>query len=258
MSFIINILEDIELWVVNRLLAEKNSDVTEKLELLERKQESLNYQKTDLIFLTKKGFELNVNNNSWVKTETFDYGKYPGRYRIEISFPSEYPKTPPIIKAFPLGSINYTSHILSGNRVCIAQYKGSDQPNSYWKKNMNAKGALLLAYHVLTDEISSKKIRDVKSELSEKQERIAKQVEGMSEKLKDTIFESLMQVMTYQEFMDWYRRKYADDTDLENCNTWLQVSEVYKGFKPQAKNALIKLYNAEKEKYEALQNESGK
>lgn len=109
-------------------------------------------QRTDLIYLVKRGYEYQKDRDVWVKIERYEQCKYPGRYRLEVFFPSSYPESPPNIYAYPLGSGEYSEHILEHNMVCVAS-KNDYRPNSYWKSTMNAKGALILAEHVITGEL---------------------------------------------------------------------------------------------------------
>jgi len=154
MGFITNALEDYESFLVKIMMNKRLLEVRMEEDKLRELQQSLDYRKTDVIFLTQKGFEYNKGREEFIKVEDFKHGMFPGKYRIKIKFPNDYPRFPPDIYCIPLHSRKVSQHILNriSGRICVSQHKHGS-PGSYWKSNMNAKGALILAYHLITNEI---------------------------------------------------------------------------------------------------------
>jgi len=185
----------------------------------------------EYIFLIKNGFEYSDKENFFVKTEKIDYGKYPGSYKIEVVIPKEYPNKPPKIYCHPLYNLkNYSGHILDSHLVCIASY-GRERPSSYWKKTMNVKTALLLAYQVITGELEKVMIF--------KRNNIT---------IKGTVFEDLKNIISTNEFLNHFKSDldFEPLTKNEKPYTWEEVAYLCKDKPMNLKKRIINFYNSKK------------
>ena len=226
MGFISNLIEDFEGFLL-RKIAEGRMPAIERreTELLELKS-SINYRRTDLTYLVQKGFTYSKIGDVWSKEEYIKHGKYPGRYRITIQFPDEYPARPADIRVYPKDKNRiYSNHISSGSgKVCVANRKHGSA-NSYWKSHMNVKGALQLVYHLITDEINQKYKTKERKKVS----------------LKGTIFEDLKKVVTKKELI----KEFMKPKNIKVYETWKWEEIAYKVSKLSrtTKTDLVKYYN---------------
>jgi len=223
MGFVSNVLEDVDSWLSTKMSKDKLGSLHKKETELLALKESLEYRQTDLIYLVEKGFKYNKRKDLWDKIEDIRDGKFPGKYHFFVKFPKSYPKQHPIIDAKPLHNGKISSHIKPNGKMCVAN-KEHGLPNTYWKQNMNIKGALLLARHLITDEIHTPKIK-----------------RRIKAKIKGTIFEDLAKQNHKKEFIKFFRDKTIDITWK-----WDEIAYIYKKADMNVKRNLIKFYNKEK------------
>lgn len=221
MGSLANTLEDFESFLTECLNKDEHSAIREAGVKLKMQQKSFEYRKADLVDLILDGFMYNKAKNEFTKTEDIDWGKYPGKYKISVWFPEDYPKSPPQIRFKPLFTGQYSSHILSGSRVCIARKEHGD-PDTYWKSNMNARAAVRLAYFVITEEIERKKDR--------------KQIP-----IEGNIYKDLMKVVTKEEYIKEFIKPKAKEVD--NSYSWGELAYVTSQFKTTDKGLLVEYYN---------------
>jgi len=226
MGFVANVLEDVDTWLSTKMSKDRNSALYKKETELLALKDSLNYRQTDLIYLVEKGFKYDKKRDEWNKIENIKDGKFPGRYHFFIKFPKNYPKTHPEIKAKPLHNGSVSSHILRGNYICVSKHEHG-RPNTYWKQNMNIKGALLLARHLITDETHARKITKKKTN-----------IEG-------TIFEDISKIKNQSKCKKDFI-KYFKDNRIELNWSWEEIAYVYKKSDMNVKRELIKFYTKEK------------
>ena len=140
MGALSNLLEDVETFLGETLAENKFKELDRSEDELKALQASLDYRRTDYVFLVQKGYQYDKTNDLWWKEEKIDYGKFPGSYKFSVQFPDDYPKSIPVVRVKPLGSFEHSEHILDSRtgRICVA-HKNGHQPDSYWKNNMNAK-----------------------------------------------------------------------------------------------------------------------
>lgn len=226
MSFVDNLLEDLEQYLIANLNQNKVDMLREQEQRLAALKSSYDYRRTDLIYLAKEGFDYDKRKDTWTKNVHIDYGRYPGDYAITIKFPQDYPQIPPRIYFMPGPNVkNYSEHLMHRGEVCIAS-KMHGMPNSYWKKYMNIKGALRLAYNAVTDDLADVKIP--------------------SEPIKGTIFEDLSKVVKKEEFIVEFILPLFSDTQINSGYTWEQIAAVLKKTTPETKKAMIAYYNLKK------------
>jgi len=231
MGFVTNVMEDFENFLVVTLNEKQYSDMHKQEEKLLVLKASIDYRQTDIIYLMKEGYEYSKGTDMWSKKINFDYGKFPGEYRVSIKFPYDYPKKHPTIYCVPLfegkSGKDYSSHLDLGNggSVCIAG-PSNHNPNSYWKSYMNAKGALLLAYHLITDEIS-------RNEGSRKEIP----VEG-------TVIGEIMKVVDKEVFIKEFLKPHK--VKVDKSWTWGEIAHKTSKLSKTATDDLIKYYNKKK------------
>lgn len=227
MGFIGNVLEDAESFLVTSLNEKKLAGIQQKEGRLRAAETALEYRKTDIVYLMQQGFEYNKNSDKFIRTENIDYGKFPGRYRITVRFPPNYPQTPPDIRFKPLDRHKMISeHINEDNgKLCLSNLEHGDR-DLYWKSYMNIKGALRLAYHLVTDEIHAKK--DARKKLA----------------TKGTVFQDLMKVVSKDVFIEEFAKKHIINCD--KTYVWEEIAYATSQKNATVKSKLVKYYNEKK------------
>lgn len=235
MNFIKNKLEDWEDYLVEVLNSQELSKIRKEQKKLDELKASMEYRKSDIHYLFQKGFGWDPKLKGYVKEEDIDYGKYPGKYRILVHFPDAYPKVHPTICFKPLFSDfnkNPISHHLmnigdskwDAGAVCIAQVQDGN-PDTYWKSNMNARGALMLAYGIVTDEY--RRTRGSRREIA----------------IQGTIFEKIRNVVGRDDFILEFMKKH-NINDVDRTFTWGELAYKVSQQNSRVKSDLVKYYNA--------------
>ena len=237
MGFISNILEDFEKYLLLSISDSQLKVIREEKEKLNVLKVRLEYKETDIIYLTKQGFEYDKNKKKWSMIKTFDYGRYPGDYKITIEFRDDYPKSAPLIYAKPLNGIRHSQHILDGNIVCVASDRGH-MPNSYWKEYMNVKGALLLSYHVIADNLD-KNVKYNKEIANCNNKRLSEDITG-------TIFEDIKKVVNKKTFIKEFLKE-KNFIGITTTWTWEEIAFTFKTMSTKHKSDLIKYYKGKKD-----------
>ena len=213
-------------FLINKLSKNKEIYLTQRRKEVQEMITALEYRKADIIYLFEKGFKYDKEKDIFFKVENFNYGAYPGKYEISISFPNNYPKKHPTIKAVPLHKNKISIHLRrSTGNLCVSAEKHG-YPDTYWEEHMNARGALLLSYQLITGVLEGKKSRI---------------------KLKGTIFEDLLRLTTKEKFIDNFKHlKIMNDVDKKY--TWGEIAYVWSQGSTTHKQKLINYYNKLKEK----------
>ena len=233
MSFIKNKLEDYENFLQEALMAKHLSKVRKESEQLDILRKSVQYMRGDIQYLFQEGFVWDEKDELYTKDEDIDYGEYPGKYKVSVSFPQDYPQAAPDIYFEPLfkgkSGVDYSKHINDEGHVCIAKYNGSHAPNSYWESWMNARGALILAYSIITEEYKKK--------------------EGSRRKIpiKKTIFESISKVVGKDEFIREFMVKNGIK-DIDRTFTWEELAFKVSQEGSKIKSNLVSYYNLKRKK----------
>jgi len=202
MGFISNVLEDFESFLIMTLGEKKLIEIQKVEEKVLALQTSVEYRKTDLIYLVKEGFDYDKKYKIWHKEVNINYGRYPGRYNINIEIPDNYPKKYPIISFKPLDNQKISQHVQSNGSLCVSNVEHG-KPNTYWKSYMNIKGALRLAYHLVTDETHTKKMTSTPNK------REIKVTKG-------TIFEDIGKIMDSRTFVG----EFCEPRKIKVDKTW--------------------------------------
>lgn len=230
MGFIHNKLEDYENYLAEMLLEKGLGKMKRETEKLETLKKSVEYAKADIHHLFQNGFTYDDKHKKYTKEENIDYGKYPGKYRISVSFPESYPRSPPIVCFKPLFKGKISEHIMDadGNgKVCIAKAEGSF-PNTYWQSWMNARGALMLAYSIVTDEY--KRTKGSRREVP----------------IKGSIFENVSKLVSKDKFIENFMKKNGI-TDIDRTFTWGELAFKIAQKGQKARSELIKYYQGLKD-----------
>ena len=227
MGFIMNIMEDMESYIVNLMSEDSLIDIRRQQEKLNVFKQSLDYRMNDVVYLIKNGFTYKNNNQGFTKTENIDYGKYPGEYKISVGFPKDYPKSPPNIRFKPLFSKGRIHPHLSDNgTMCVAKVKHGAH-NSFWRDNMNARGALRLAYNLVTGEIDKEVI-------------YKKEKERPTLSIKGTILSRLKKAVSKDVFVKDFLKKI--NKEIDNTYSWKEIAFVTSKFNKQNKIKMIEYY----------------
>lgn len=242
--FLVNLLEDFEGFLVETLSRQKLKQFEREREKMQALKSSLEYRQTDLIYLVKEDYEYKKRGDKWTKVENFTHGKYPGRYKFTIKFPNDYPKSYPIIYCKPLHSRDISPHIMNERGgICIASQKHG-KPNTYWNSNMNAKGALMLAKHLITDEINAPKMAEVK------------RAKRKTKSIKNTVFEELSKIMSVKTFNNEFakakRLKIGDDWK------WNEIAYKFAECSVNAKKDVLRFYSRKTQQKKVKNNEVNK
>ena len=222
MSFITNILEDCENFLIEVINEEKLFQVRKETEKLSIVKASLKQRQADILVLFQEGFNYSKIKDNFFKTENIDYGRYPGKYKITISFPIDYPLSHPNIRFRPLHNRKISEHISNTGSICLAD-EDHGQPWSFWKSNMNVIGALRQAYHLATDEIYRG---------DETRKKIP--IEG-------TIFSSISKKVDTKTFVKEFAKPHKIAVDW--TYKWEEIAYIVSQTKISTKNDLVKYYN---------------
>ena len=230
MNFIKNKLEDWENYLVEILNSQKLSKIRMEQQQLNELKASVEYRKADINYLFQRGFGWEPKLKGYVKEEDIDYGKYQGKYRVLVHFPDAYPKIHPIVCFKPLFKGKYSHHILSANSsrwdagaVCIAKNDGG-LPGTYWKSSMNARGALMLAYSIVTGE-----------HFRTKGSRREIPIHG-------TIFEKIKGVVSKDKFITEFMEAHKIN-DVDRTFNWGELAYKITQQSGKVKSDLVKYYN---------------
>ena len=247
MGFVGNVLEDWENFLVETLSDKKVKQLQQQEAKLIALKESLDYRKTDLIYLVQEGFSFNQRRDEWSKVEKFDYGRYPGEYEIKIKFPDDYPRSIPNIWVNPLGNIEYSYHIKAGHRgeVCL---EANRWHGHFWRNNMNAKGALALTRHLITGELENptaaktevKKEEKAKIAEVKKTEQTGVPKARKTLKIEGTIFEEISKLVRKEDFVQEWE-------DIDNSWTWEEIAYDFSKAKINDKKELAEYYQEVKQ-----------
>ncbi len=233
MSFIKNKLEDWENYLVEMMNSQELSKIREEREQLNELKASIKYSRADINYLFQRGFGWEPKLKGYSKEEDIDYGRYPGKYRILVYFPDAYPRIHPTICFKPLFKIekdNVSHHIDRPNsnkwdagEVCIAETQDGTA-NTYWKSNMNARGALMLAYGIITDEYA--RTRGSRREIP----------------IQGTVFEKIRKIVSRNEFIEEFM-KVHNINDIDRTFNWGELAYKVSQQSGMVKSELVKYYN---------------
>jgi hypothetical protein len=224
MGFISNVFEDIESFLVNTLSEKKLLYIHNQEQKLLALQSSLEYRKTDMVYLVKNGYEYDKKHDVWYKEENINYGRYPGRYLFSIYFPDDYPTKPPRMLAEPLDKQKTSHHVGGGGSLCITNVEGG-LPDKYWKKYMNAKGALLLAHHLVTDEIHAPKMK-------------VENVKRDTLPIKGTVLKEIKKKISKDDFVNFFLL--PNKVDVDTSYSWEEIAYVTSHSTKEVKSGMIK------------------
>ena len=222
MSFITNILEDCENFLIEVINEEKLLQVRKETEKLSIAKASLKQRQADILVLFQEGFSYNKITDKYYKTENIDYGEYPGKYKITVSFPVDYPQSHPNIRFKPLHAGKISKHIRRGGGICLADVKDSS-PWSFWRPNMNVIGALRQAYHLATDEIQ--KGDETKRKIP----------------IGGTIFSSISKIIDTKTFVKEFAKPHKINVDW--TYEWEEIAYAVSQAKIKTKSDLVTYYN---------------
>ena len=226
--FIRNVLEDIENYWVETLNSEKLLRIRVEEDRVNQKQKSVDYKQTDIVYLAQEGFSYDSSKDWYIKEEDIDYGKYQGKYEIILKFPEDYPTSPPNIFFTPLFKGKKISPHLIGDdyMVCISE-KEHGREQSYWKKEMNARGALRLSYNIVAGTYNIR-------------EKTRKKVP-----LKGTIYEELQKVVKKERFIKEFIKKYIKEAD--DSYTWEELAFCTSQLSQTKRALVVDYYNEVKD-----------
>jgi len=222
MSFITNILEDCENFLIEVINEEKLLQVRKETEKLSIVKSSLKQRQADILVLFQEGFNYNKIKDEFYKTENINYGRYPGKYKITISFPIDYPQSHPNIRFKPLHIGKISEHISRTGNICLSNTEHG-HPWTFWKPNMNVIGALRQAYHLVTDEIHKR---------DETRKKIP--IEG-------TIFSSISKIIDTKTFVKEFAEPHKLIVDWTYA--WEEIAYTVSQTKISTKNDLVTYYN---------------
>ena len=120
-----------------------------------------------------------------------------------------------------------SSHIYSDGNICLAEARHGLH-HSFWKSNMNARGALQLVYHLITDELHVKK--KTRKELP----------------INNNIYGDLMKVVKKDVFIKEFVKQRAKGID--DTYTWGELAYVTSKFNPTKKQELVDYCNSKDKK----------
>lgn len=230
MSFATNFTEGIRYSLIRKLSNGLVSDINLEIEKLRNLQRALDNQKSDFIFLFQNGFDYDEKKNIFHKEENIDFGRYPGKYLINVSIPEDYPREPPFIQFKPLfnkNGDNVSPHIMDDKQVCVAK-KQDHNPDSYWSSTMNVKGALMLSYQVVTGELD----KPIKKKMEKPRGSVP---------IKGTIFYDLSKLMSEKDFVRKFKLEGIDHT-----YSWNEIAYIVAKKPISTKKKLVEFYGRQK------------
>ncbi len=222
MGFITNILEDWENFLIEVINEEKLFQMKKQEERLSLLTASLKQRQGDILVLFQEGFNYDTKKDKYYKTEDINYGKYPGKYKISVKFPVNYPKRHPDIRFRPLHHGKVSKHISSNGDICLSEEEHGN-PYSFWQPNMNVIGALKQGYHLVTDEIHTKENKRRKIPIG------------------GTIFKSLSKKVDKKTFVAEFAKPHKIKMDW--TYDWEEIAYAISQTEVNTKGDLIKYYN---------------
>ena len=232
MGFIKNKIEDWENFLINSINFKEIYKMKQEKDELEILKKSMDYRQADVQFLFQEGFSWEPKKKGYFKEENINYGKWPGKYLISVHFPDSYPKTAPVICFEPLFTNKSISPHIHGHNgykwhVCIAQSEGGSS-QSYWKEYMNARGALMLAYSIVTNEY--KRTNGSRREIP----------------IKGTVFDRLKKVVSKEVFIKEFME--AHKIMVDKTFTWGELAFKVSQTESKIKSEVVMYYNSKRKK----------
>lgn len=182
----------------------------------------------DAHYLLSNKFTLDRDTGTFTKKVELE-GKYGGTYNVDISFPKDYPNSPPKIYMNKIGIGASSAHIRGGG-VCVEGRDG--YIGSWWKRGMNVKSALHLALLAVQGELDKPDYAKSPVELEKKKIDI-----------KGTIYEKMKNNPKINK-SDFIKFLHKHKIGIEENFTWEEIANITSREKPKIKDKIISYYEA--------------